>query len=250
MTNSNGCFYVFHTQKKDINHPRNICAKNINEHASLFLNKLDSVTIKIVDDYGVKNFLDNNKKFLIDPKGWDPYHRTELNSYKRGKDRPLGWSYGYIGVFAGSYIAWKNFLNTDYDYLVLFENDMILNDNFFELMFNYMKLLPEDWDLFYQYSPGNPNDKKINVVENSYPICKPYQHFCNAAYVISRRGAEKAILEIESKPVFLPVDWFFLKQLDIFNIFTVVPEADMGCSMLDLKSTHQHLGFTDISHLL
>jgi hypothetical protein len=68
--------------------------------------------------------------------------------------------------------------------------------------------------------------------------------------LLSRSGAEKAVLEVESSPVFLPADWFFFKQLNLFNMYTVAPGADMGCQVLNIKSTHNDQEFVNISQLV
>jgi GR25 family glycosyltransferase involved in LPS biosynthesis len=250
MINNKLCFYVFHTEENKQNSPRNICSKNIHDFASNYFKELDSSTFKIVDDKGLTNFLNNNNRFLIDPTGWDPSHRTMLNSYKKEKASPKGWTYGALGIWASNYTAWKNFLNTEYEYLLLFEDDLFLENNFFELMSDYLSLLPNGWDVFHQYAPENSFNKSIKILEGKYPICKPYQSWSNAVYLLSRSGAKKAVLEVESNPVFLPADWFFFKQLKLFNIYTVAPGADMGCRLLDIKSTHNGQDFVDISHLV
>ena len=250
MIKNNICFYVFHTKENKKNSKRNVCYENIYNSAPSLLDKIESSTFKIINDKDVKDFLKNNKKFLIDPQGWDPSHRMFLNSYKKELAKPKGWTYGHIGIWASNYTAWKNFLNTDYEYLLLFEDDIVLENNFFELMFNYLKLLPEGWDVFHQYAPENFTNKNVKILDGSYPICKPYQSWCNAVYILSRSGAEKAVSEVESNPVFLPADWFFFKQLNLFNIYTLVPEANMGCRTLDIQSTHFGEEFIDISHLV
>lgn len=250
MIKNNICFYVFHTKENKQNSNRNKCAENINNAASFFLNKLESSTFKIVDDEGIKDFLKNNKKFLLDSKGWDPSHRTFSNSYKKEIARPIGWTYGTIGIWASNYTAWKNFLDTEYEYLILFEDDVVIDENFFELMQNYLKLLPDNWDIFHHYAPKNTTGKNLKILEGKYPICKPYQSWSNAVYIISRKGAITAVHEAETNPVFLPVDWFFFKQQKLFNIYTLVPEANMGCKTLDIRSTHISQNFIDISHLV
>lgn len=250
MIKNNICFYVFHTEENKKNSHRNICNRNIYNSASNYFKQLDSSTFKIVDNEGVRHFLKNNNKFLLDPTGWDPSHRILLNSYKKEKASPKGWTYGHIGIWASNYTAWKKFLNTDYEYLLLFEDDVVLEENFFELMLNYLQLLPDEWDVFHQYAPENIINKNIKILDGKYPICKPYQSWCNAVYILSRSGAKKAVSEVESNPVFLPVDWFFFKQLNLFNIYTLTPEANMGCRTLNIKSTHLGQDAIDILHLV
>jgi GR25 family glycosyltransferase involved in LPS biosynthesis len=250
MIKNNICFYVFHTEENKKNSKRNIASKNINDYASNYFKQLNSSTFKIVDDEGIINFLKNNKSFLIDPNGWDPSHRILLNSYKKETAKPKGWKYGYIGAWASNYSAWKNFLNTDCEYLLLFEDDVVLENNFFELMISYLNLLPDDWDVFHQYAPENLTNKTIKILDGKYPICKPYQSWSNAVYMLSRSGAEKAISEVESNPVFLPSDWFFFKQLNLFNMYTIAPGADMGCRVLDIMSSHSSNDFINISQIV
>lgn len=247
---SNGCFVVFHTKDEKNHKTRSILADNINKVAIKFLDKLETPTIKIVDKEGIIKFLKENKEFKIDPLGWDYSYKTLTQEYDKTLAIPKGWTYGHIGIWASNYTAWKNFLKTNYDYLLLFEDDVILHDNFFDLFLKYLDLLPKDWEVFHQYAPDDVICNDIKIIDNRYPICLPYQTYSNAVYAVSKRGAKKIVDLCENNDVFISADWFFFKQLDLFNIYTIEPNADMGCSLANLKSTHNNDKFFKINNIV
>lgn len=156
---------------------------------------LGSLTMYLNTKDKVKTFEESHPKFLINRK-YDPNWVT---------------SSGVVGIWASTYLAWKKFLETNYDFLIVFEDDIVLDKDFKEKLSNYMTELPDTWEFFTLYTPYDairfytPEVKDIGQ-EN---ICKIYQANNAACYLISRNGAQRAIENIESEGITVPVDWYY-----------------------------------------
>jgi hypothetical protein len=127
---------------------------------------------------------------------------------------------GILGIWAGTYMAFKKFLKSDKEYLLVLQDDIKLSPNFKGVMELYMKELPTGWEVF---SPFVPNDSlfayrdSVHGVLNKSFICKSYQQWSTCCYVVSRIGAKKVIEDIEANGVTAPDDWY------LFN-FRMKPE--------------------------
>ena len=141
---------------------------------------------------------------------------------------------GVIGCWASNYTAYKNFLNTDKDMLIIFEDDIYLSKNFRFILERYINQLPEDWEIFSPFVPDDSlfayNQSRDDV--GAEDICKSYQQWSTATYVINRAGAKRAIENIESSGITAPIDWYIfnfrMKQEDNqmrFNTYTIKPKA-------------------------
>lgn len=148
---------------------------------------------------------------------------------------------GEIGVWASNYNAWHSFLNSDYDYLILFEDDAKIDDDFIDGITRYINELPEDWDFFSPFVHWWQQQNNYNKDKNDYghsEICKAYQVWSLACYVVSKSGAEKAILEA-NKGIEDPVDWFIFKNTGRFNTYTLKPGVKQYCDINYFKTTIQ-----------
>lgn len=168
-------------------------------------------------------------------------------------------SAGVVGVWASNYTAYKNFLKTDKDLLFLFEDDVILSANFMSVVRFYMSELPLDWDFF---SPFVPDDSLFAYSEQEHHfgasnICKSYQQWSCASYVVSRSGAKKAIKNIESMGITAPVDWYIFnfrmkaeKDQMRFNTYTVKPNTYKPTKLLLTAASQSqiHWGNTELLH--
>lgn len=148
---------------------------------------------------------------------------------------------GELGVFASNYQAWSTFIDSEYDYLLLFEDDIKLDQDFLSGVKEYISRLPKDWDFF---SPFAHWWQKQNNYESSrddiddQDICKAYQVWSLASYVVSKNGAIKALDKLKSG-FHEPVDWFIFNRNNQFNVYTVKPESNCFCDLLYLKTTIQ-----------
>ena len=240
-----GCFVVLHTPGE--NKIRDACALGLRTYMSSCLSELDTPTIRITSSDDVKSFLLSTPEFKLDYKGWDTEYRG--SPYIKEKARPKGWQYGPIGIWASNFYAWKVFLTTDYDYLLIFENDVKVEDNFFELFSSYINELPQDWEVFHQYVPPMPFQQRAQHKPITKNTSISYQTWSNAAYAISRKGAERMIEDV-SKGIYLPLDWQWFKQRNQYKTYTVSPKSPIGCSLVDVRSTYQYTDqFVDLSFL-
>ena len=217
---ADACFEVFHTDTGNV--LRDESYEGILRGAS-FLPRLGSPTMYLNTVDKVENFLNTRPEFKVN---------TVEDYCQRGETFPP--SAGVVGVWASNYLAYKKFLESDYNTLVLFEDDILLSKNFKAVVETYMCELPSDWDFFSFFVP---DDSLFAYNENTHTIgaknvCVSYQQWSCAGYAVSKRGAEKAIKDVESKGISCPVDWYIfnfrMKQEESqlqFNTFTVKPDA-------------------------
>lgn len=218
----NIAYKLFHLPR---DHDRNKLVENVHSNLLKSIKILDTDTIKIssYDDY-IK-FKDEHPDFNIDINGYN-------------LDNKQGWRYGEIGIWASNWLAWKNFINSDYDYLILMEDDIILNDNFLIELQNYMRQLPKDFDAFHAFCPADQNHKYNFSLDVSDEICSSYQDWSAACYIVSRTGAQRMIY-FSSTGINLPLDWFMFRQKNLLKIFTLKPDAKRICDILPIESTFQ-----------
>jgi GR25 family glycosyltransferase involved in LPS biosynthesis len=217
----NACYEVFHTDTG--NNLRNKSYEGIVEALSL-LPRLGSPTIYLNTADKAESFVNQTPGFKVN---------TVHDYCQPGETFPP--SAGVIGVWASNYTAYKNFLETDKDILILFEDDIVLSKNFAYILNSYLMELPEDWEFF---SPFVPDDSLFAYNEmkhsfnNDYLTCRSYQQWSCATYVVNRKGAKRAIENIESIGITAPIDWYIfnfrMKQEDHqirFNTYTVKPSS-------------------------
>lgn len=220
----NFCHKVFHI---DSNNERDNYTKSINLYLNNHSVELNTPTIKISNQEEYEYFIKENQDFNINPQGYN-------------LDNLQGWKYGEVGIWASNFIALKSFIQSDNDYVILMEDDIIYDDQYMPLLKKYIKELPENWDMFSYFVP---KDQKLKYVHEHHDIgkdnvCKSYQDWSMLCYVVNKRSAKK-ILEIASLGIYLPLDWFFYRQTNIFNCYTVKPYVTIGCKLAPIESTFQ-----------
>jgi GR25 family glycosyltransferase involved in LPS biosynthesis len=216
----NACFEVFHTDTG--NELRNKSYKGILKSMS-FLTRLGSPTMYLNTADKAEAFINQTPEFKVN---------TVTDFCKPGETFPP--SSGVIGVWASNYLAYKKFLESKYDTLIIFEDDIVVSRNFKNIASIYMSELMPIWDFFSFFVPDDSlfayNETEHNLSEEY--TCKAYQQWSCAGYAVSRRGAEKAIADVESKGINCPIDWYIfnfrMKQEENqmrFNTFTVKPQV-------------------------
>jgi GR25 family glycosyltransferase involved in LPS biosynthesis len=218
----NIAYKLFHLPR---DHDRNKLVENAHSVLLKNIKILDTDTIKVssYDDY-VK-FKDGHPDFNININGYNLHNEQ-------------GWRYGEVGIWASNWLAWKNFINSDYDYLILMEDDIVIYDNFFEKINTYIKECPEDFDALHIFSPTD-QDYKYNILLNvSENICSSYQDWSCACYIINKGGA-KRMLDLSSKGINLPLDWFMFRQKNLLNVYTINPNISKICTIEEVESTFQ-----------
>jgi GR25 family glycosyltransferase involved in LPS biosynthesis len=168
-------------------------------------------------------------------------------------------SAGVVGVWASNYMAWKAFLESDYDTLIIFEDDIALSKNFRAIAEIYLAELMPVWDFFSFFVPNdslfayNPQIHDMGD-ENT---CRSYQQWSCAGYAVSRKGAERAIQDVESQGITAPVDWYIfnfrMKQEETqaqFSTYTVKPDKYLPIKLLQgaANISQIHNGSTELLH--
>jgi GR25 family glycosyltransferase involved in LPS biosynthesis len=211
------------------------------------IERLGSPTVYLNTKEKVDQFLADNPKFKIN---------TVEDYAQPGETFPP--SSGVIGVWASNYLAYKNFLETDKELLFIFEDDVLLSANFKSIVSFYLKELPNDWDFFSLFVP----DDSLFAYNTSHDIgkanvCKSYQQWSCAGYVVSKAGARKAVQDIESRGITAPVDWYVFnfrmkpeEDQMMFNTYTLRPEAYKPVKFLLNAAVNSqiHRGKTELLH--
>lgn len=209
----NSCYKVHHLED---NTERKQYVDNINNYLKKYSTELNSPTIKISNQEEMINFLKENPDFNLN-----------LNGYNL--DDIQGWRYGEIGVWASNFLAWKNFLNSDFDYMILMEDDIMFTDNYFPLLSEYINEITLPWDAFFFTVASGQYFKYSQQHDVGFKnVSKTYQDHWLLCYVLNKRGAELAISNTYSG-ICLPIDWYFFRQTDKFELYTLKPDIVSGC---------------------
>jgi GR25 family glycosyltransferase involved in LPS biosynthesis len=239
----NACFEVFHV---DTGNPlRNKSYDGILNSMS-FLPRLGSPTMYLNTADKVENFINLHPEFKVN---------TVEDYCQPGETFPP--SAGVVGVWASNYNAWKRFLESDYDTLIIFEDDIVLSKNFKVIAEKYLDELMPVWDFFSFFVP---NDSFFAYDPHTHDmgdenICRSYQQWSCAGYAVSRRGAEKAIADVESQGITAPVDWYIfnfrMKQEENqaqFSTYTVKPDKYIPIKFLQgaANISQIHRGSTEL----
>ena len=238
----NACFEVFHTDLG--NKARNDSYANIVNQMS-FLPRLGSPTVYLNTLKKVDEFKSKHPAFLAN---------TVEDYCKPGENWPS--SAGVVGIWASNYLAYKEFLKTEYDYLVVFEDDAVLSKNIKNVLDKYSNELPSNWDFFSFFVPDDSlfayNSVNHDIGKDN--ICVSYQQWSCAGYMVSKQGAQKAILDIESRGINAPIDWYIFnfrmkpeESQMRFNTYTVKPRSYRPIKLIQGVFEHSqiHNGSTE-----
>lgn len=241
----NACFEVFHVDTG--NDLRNRAYEDILQSMS-FLPRLNSPTVYLNTAEKAKEFLDTHPDFKVN---------TVEDYAKPGETFPP--SSGVVGVWASNYLAYKKFLKTDKDLLFIFEDDVMLSANFELISRFYINQLLPVWDFFSLFVPDDSlfayNEDAHDFGEEN--VCFSYQQWSCAGYVVSRKGAKRAVEDIESRGITAPVDWyvfnFRMKQEENqmkFSTFTIKPTSYRPIRFLleAARESQIHHGKTELLH--
>ena len=215
-----------------------------------FLPRLGSPTMYLNTADKVENFINLHPEFKVN---------TVEDYCQPGETFPP--SAGVVGVWASNYKAWKRFLESDYDTLIIFEDDIVLSKNFKFIAEKYLDELMPVWDFFSFFVPNDSffayNPQLHDMGDEN--ICRSYQQWSCAGYAVSRRGAEKAIADVESQGITAPVDWYIfnfrMKQEENqaqFSTYTVKPDKYIPIKFLQgaANVSQIHRGSTELLNQL
>ena len=189
--------------------------------------RLESPTVLINSEESAHEFLRENPDFNLDPHGYN-------------LDNIQGWKYGEIGVWASNYLGWKEFAESDLDYAMFMEDDLVITDNFEKVLSKYLDQLPESWEVFSFYVPGCEYHKFTDAhALGGKDVCYSYQDWSCACYLINKRSVGR-LLESVKSPVTLPIDWHFFRQTHVFEVYSVRPDSEFACHLLEGESTFQN----------
>lgn len=218
----NIAYKLFHLPR---DHDRNKLVENVHSNLLKDIKILDTDTIKISSYDEYINFRNKYPDFNIDINGYN-------------LDNKQGWRYGEVGIWASNWLAWKNFIESEYDYLILMEDDIVLYKNFLDNIKKHIAELPDQFDAFHAFCPESEDYKYSVGLDISENICLSYQDWSCACYIINKSGAKKMI-ELASRGISLPLDWFMFRQKHFLNIYTVKPAIEEICTIIDIQSTFQ-----------
>jgi len=238
-------FEVFHIDTG--NEVRNKSYEGILKSMS-FIPRLGSPTVFLDTAAKVDEFLASNPKFIL----------NTIEDYAQpGETFPP--SAGVVGVWASNYLAYKNFLATDNDVLFIFEDDVAISANFEMISRFYINQLLPVWDFFSLFVPDDSlfayNEDVHDYGEDN--VCFSYQQWSCAGYAVSRKGAEKAVADIESKGITAPIDWYIFnfrmkpeEDQTKFSTFTVKPSSYRPVKFLleAARNSQIHNGKTELLH--
>lgn len=222
--NMNACFKIFHLPSDS---ERN---KYADEARSYFISygikELETKTMSIRNDDDVKKFLIECNEFKLDPNGYN-------------LDCIQGWKYGEVGIWYSNYLAWSNFLKTDYDALILMEDDIVCQEGLIEDINNKLNEIPENWDFLSMFVPEDQRNSYKPSMSVTNNISRVYQDWSMLCYIVSKDGAKKLIKSCNNL-VSLPLDWHIYRQREKFNSFSIKPDVKLMCDIAKIDSTFQN----------
>lgn len=217
----NACYKVFHVD--GLSDTRDYCYRQISSVLSKSYPELDTPTVYLRTFDEVEEFYKTAPNFRFN------YIAPKVEG---GPSFPP--NSGTVGVFASNYMAYKNFLKSDYEYLFIFEDDVIVSPNFATVNEQYIKELPNGWDFFTTFVPPDCiqwYNHDYDLPGNSY-VSRTYQDWSCAGYVVNRRSAERAVADVEKNGINDPVDWYIFNSRLLnnntniyFNTYSPVPQT-------------------------
>ncbi len=156
---------------------------------------------------------------------------------------PQHFKNGEKGLWYSTFVALKNFLNSDFDALLILEDDILLEKDFLAGAQGYLDRLPLMWDFFYQYVhpwQGEHHYKSEHDLGDT-KVCRSYQVWSNACFWVSRAGAQKLIAELDDYMIQDAIDWHILKRgmTREWDVFTLKPHVPMFCNIAGFETTIQ-----------
>lgn len=176
------------------------------------VSKINSEVADLYDFEQVDIFLKNNKNFIFNFHSEFP--------------KPFPHISGVVGCWASHYLAWEKMVAENLDAIIVFEDDVYVEDDFMRYIDLYLSHLPSDWDFFsISIPPGEENRYNYDLHHiGDDAICKFYQAWNTGAYLVSRRGALKAIKDISKNGISVPIDWYIFESgRDKFNTYNPMP---------------------------
>lgn len=237
-------FTVFHIE--GINKGRDYCYRDLTGFLSKYVDFVPTPTVMLSNNQEVKEFLDATPEFSIN-------YATDY--WVPGNNFPH--KAGVVGVWASNYLAWKALLDSDKDALLIFEDDVILGANFPAILGKYMAELPPDWDIFSFFVPEDTHVRynDSHKIEGRSYVCRNYQDWSCAGYMISRSGAQKAMDDIAANGVSAPVDWYVFDfeypghTTNVFNGYCLKPTAYVPMQFFERVSKDSYIHATESMQL-
>jgi GR25 family glycosyltransferase involved in LPS biosynthesis len=192
------CYHIHHIPKSSL--IRFILSKNIDRRLKNKIVKIESKSIGIYNEKDLLCFKETNPLFKID----------------KPKEYQYNFRYPEIGLWAGSYVLFKNFLLTDYKYLMIFEDDILLDKDFFSLFKYYSEGLPSDWDCFFLFQTEPTVDGGYDSLPDIYKtshkdIWHAHHNWSTAGMLMTRDAVKKLVHHIENDGIRLPLDQLILE---------------------------------------
>jgi Glycosyltransferase family 25 (LPS biosynthesis protein) len=217
----NATYQILHTDLGNVH--RNYCAHQMDSILSRDFTPLGADTIYLKTFEDMYKFIEATPNFKVNyqepmVEGGGPFPPTS----------------GLIGIWASNYVAYKKFLETDKEVLFIFEDDALISQNFARIVEQQINSLPDNWDVFTVFVPDDclewyNSDYDVPGYET---IARTYQDWSCAGYAINRKGAQKAIDDVETNGINDPIDWYLFNagfhnrpQTVYFNTYSVKPSV-------------------------
>jgi hypothetical protein len=228
------CFGIFHIENSTCGE-RHLLKENLIDHIGNLWTNLDIETIafKSLDEAEVM------------AKDLNLYFEHIEEDRKQGV---TGFMKGEIGIWIGTILALRKFLNSEFDTLVLFEDDVISTRDSITIAHQYLRKIPEDFDIFALYTEEHQTHiygrkrhfrafLRKHFFDDPNSLTKLYQHSCVASYAVSRKGAKRILESIERK-IDMPIDWHLFRGR--FKSFSFKPKGPKLFALAKVESTIQN----------
>lgn len=219
---TNICYNIIHAFDDPI---RNTIVQN---NHNLLQNNLFNLNVSSIKYTDLDIFLQNNLDFQIST---NPIFKFNDNLTITQEE----WE-GYLGHWASSYVALKNFVNSNFEYLILLEDDVILTSIFVPILQQALLELPEDWEIFIVNShKGNLTQYRSEIHDiNKKLICKRYTLFGASGLCFNKKSAQKILNEIK-KGINVPADWkYYYPEFGLsINCYEINPYAPTNSILAD-----------------
>lgn len=127
----------------------------------------------------------------------------------------------------------KDAFENKYDSILVLEDDVVFAQNFVENFNNYKQQLPNDWDSCFIGTCCNLHARTIENLN----VYKTNSSRCTHAYILSRKGIEKLITDIDS--INECIDWYYNLVIEKLSLQNYWFEPSLAFQNPNYKSTIQ-----------
>lgn len=151
----------------------------------------------------------------------------------------FGWRLGELSIWAGAIKALEKFMKTKYQYLLLLEDDISCHKDCVDIVHQILLKAPREWEVISLLTPETEFSKCGNY-DDCDVVVPIYQDWSCAAYIISKRGAEKLLNSVKnSGPIDYPIDWYLWRNRPNLKVYGLPPTSIRPFELEFIESTFQ-----------